>query len=88
MTVENAIRTAYANHLLLNFGNDGLAMFHELPDFTALRGPAGVLVTAPEATESQHSVLAKALELFASQHGTIVYFNGERFVPAAVNMVA
>ena len=78
MTLENAIKTVYANHLILNFGNDALAMFHDMPSFKAFRTVDGVAVVTDPANEG---ALAKALELFATETNQTVFLNGLIFDP-------
>ena len=78
MTLEAQIKTVYANHLILNFGADALAMYHEIPHFKAFDTVNGVAVVVDPDHES---ALAKALELYAIQTNQIVFLNGLKFDP-------
>ena len=88
MTVKLDILTVYANHLLLHFGNDAMAMFYKLPDFEVEAFGNGFLVTADVEDEGDIVLLAKALEQYAIQEGKTVLFYGHRFEPSAMLRVA
>lgn len=78
MTIEHQIATAYANHLILNFGTDALALFRDIPTFKAFSTVSGVAVVV---SPDKEAALSKAIEVYARQTGLTVFMNGLKFTP-------